>query len=163
MNYVFLIILSAVTTKLIMEIIIKFLSQQDNTGEQTTAVIPFLVMCVVGVLVMTQLPQIASSLGGGVSLSTGGLVNKALKATAGATFAAIKWGLQSNQPKKPPRTPEQIQAARAARVEAMYRAGRAVGTAGRASTRAAIATGQAAARAGRAVVNKIRSNNIKRG
>lgn len=73
LNYVFLVVLTAAAIKLILTIIDAYLgvaaagAALDPTIDQA---LPCLVLCIIGALVMMQLPSIASALGGGVAIST---------------------------------------------------------------------------------------------
>lgn len=93
LNYVFLVVLSAGVIKLILTIIDVYLgaaaaiTASDPTVEQA---LPAVVLCIIGALVMMQIPSIASALGGGVAISTLGAV--------GWTYGRAKGGLIGMRP-----------------------------------------------------------------
>lgn len=86
LNFVFLVMLTAATIKLILTILQMYLS--DASGKLIDPAIdlalPAIVICVVGFLVLVQAPSIASALGGGVAISTLGVVGWALNKLKGA-------------------------------------------------------------------------------
>ena len=92
LNYVFLVILTAGTVKLIMTIIAQYLNVasgaviSDPTIDQA---LPAVVLCVISALVMMQLPSIASALGGGVAISTLGAAGWTY-GKAASTMAAMR-------------------------------------------------------------------------
>jgi type IV secretion system protein VirB6 len=76
-NYVFLVMLTAATIKLLFTIVSMYLDAVFGTYASTggadpnyTEIFPMLALCGIGVLVLVQMPSIASALGGGVALST---------------------------------------------------------------------------------------------
>lgn len=93
LNYLFLIVLSAAAIKLILTIIDAYLGATAATTQANPTVqnaIPAIVLCVIGALVMMQIPSIASALGGGVAISTLGAV--------GYSYAKAKGGLVAMRP-----------------------------------------------------------------
>lgn len=88
LNYVFLAMLTSAAIKLIMTIVQKYM--MDATGAGVVAdpsisqALPALALCIIGALVMMQLPSMASALGGGVAIGTLGAVGWAYgKGTSG--------------------------------------------------------------------------------
>lgn len=93
LNYVFLVILTAGAIKLMMTIIVKYLDVAASGAMASPSLekaLPAIVMCLISALVMMQLPSIASSLGGGVAISTLG--------AAGWTFGAAKSAMSAMRP-----------------------------------------------------------------
>ena len=91
LNYVFLVMLTAAAIKLVMTIIQTYLTDVTTGGvladPAISQALPAIVLSVVGLLVMMQLPSIASALGGGVAIGTLGAVGNAVgraRNTAGA-------------------------------------------------------------------------------
>lgn len=89
LNYVFLVMLSAATIKLIMAILQHYLSDAGSTVLADPALdqaLPAIVFSIIGALALMQMPAMASALGGGVALGTLGAVAWAYgKAKGGAT------------------------------------------------------------------------------
>jgi type IV secretion system protein VirB6 len=78
LNYVALVILSAAAIKLILAILQKYLVDASGSGlladPSPSQALPAIGMCLIGALVMMQLPSIAAALGGGTAISTLGAV-----------------------------------------------------------------------------------------
>ena len=89
LNYVFLVMLSAATIKLIMAILQHYLSDASGAVLADPALdqaLPAIVFSIIGALALMQMPAMASALGGGVALGTLGAVAWAYgKAKGGAT------------------------------------------------------------------------------
>jgi len=87
LNYVFLVMLTAATIKLIFTIIQTYLNTADAGGvgadPSINQALPAIGFSVIGSLVMQQLPALASVLGGGVAIGTLGAVNWAFGKTKG--------------------------------------------------------------------------------
>lgn len=93
LNYVFLVILTAAAIKLILSIIAIYLgvATPGVAADPTIDLaLPCIVLCVIAGLIMMQLPSIASSLGGGVAIST--------LSAAGWTYGKAKGGLVGMRP-----------------------------------------------------------------
>lgn len=75
-NYVFLVMLSAGSIKLIMSILFVYLGDASGVAADPSLdqAVPALVISIIATLVMIQLPGMASALGGGVALGTMGAV-----------------------------------------------------------------------------------------
>lgn len=88
LNYVFLVMLTAAAIKLIMRILDTYLGDVAAAGAladpSISQALPCIVLCIIGMLVMMQLPSVASALGGGVAVSTLGAVGWAYGKTKGA-------------------------------------------------------------------------------
>ena len=92
LNYVFLVMLTAATIKLLFTIISMYLdsvfgsyASAGGADPNYTEIFPMLALCGIGVLALMQMPSIASALGGGVALSTLGAARWTYsKATGGA-------------------------------------------------------------------------------
>lgn len=92
LNYVFLVVLTAGSIKLILTIIDAYLGAAAATAAADPTIdqaLPAIVLCVIGALVMMQLPSIASALGGGTAISTLGAVGYAY-GRAGAGMSAMR-------------------------------------------------------------------------
>ena len=91
LNFVFTVMLSAAGIKLIMTIIQMYLTDVDGlmVDPAINQSIPVIVLCVIGGLVLMQVPSMASALGGGVAISTMGAVGWAYGRTTG-TLSAIR-------------------------------------------------------------------------
>ena len=96
LNYVILVVLAASAIKLILTILQKYLDANPASGAadpSIPAALPAIAICVIAALVMTQLPSIASALGGGASISSLGVVGwaygKAIN-KAGGTLAGMR-------------------------------------------------------------------------
>jgi type IV secretion system protein VirB6 len=92
LNYVFLVILTAAALKMIMTIIMHYLNVAGSTIMSDPTIdqaLPAIVLCAIAALVMMQLPSIASSLGGGVAISTLGAVGWTYGKAKG-TFGAMR-------------------------------------------------------------------------
>ncbi len=79
LNYVFLVMLTAAVIKLILSISQAYLNQVDAAGVMAdpsiTQAMPAVALSLISLLVLMQLPSIASALGGGVAISTLGAVH----------------------------------------------------------------------------------------
>jgi type IV secretion system protein VirB6 len=91
LNYVFLVVLSAGAIKLIMSVLAHYLTDVTAVGAMTIAsvnqAIPAMAIALVAILVLMQLPSIASALGGGVAISTLGALSYAHRKATGAISA----------------------------------------------------------------------------
>ena len=92
LNYVFLVVLTAAASKLILAIIGTYMGapgvRAAMSDPSTILAIPAIAFSIIGFLVMMQLPSKASALGGGVAISTLGAVGAAWSRTkSGAGFA----------------------------------------------------------------------------
>ena len=90
LNYVFLVMLSAATIKLIMVILEKYLTDASGTVLADPALdqaLPAIVFSIIGALALVQMPAMASALGGGVALGTLGAVGWAYGKTKGGMAA----------------------------------------------------------------------------
>lgn len=96
LNYVFLALLTAAATKLILGILETYLtnaSPGSNADPTLNQAIPALGFALVGFLVLLQMPSIASALGGGVAISTLGAASwtyKKLTGGVGSSLSAIR-------------------------------------------------------------------------
>jgi len=77
-NYVFLVVLTAAAIKLIMSIIENYVGAPDVVAAlvapSINQALPAIVFCFIGILVLLQLPAMASALGGGAAMGTLGAV-----------------------------------------------------------------------------------------
>lgn len=93
LNYVFTVMLTAGAVKLIITIIKSYLSGPDMSGvmanPSVNQALPAIVFSIIGVLVMMQLPSVASALGGGVAMSTLGAVGWAYNKMKGAASSTV--------------------------------------------------------------------------
>jgi type IV secretion system protein VirB6 len=88
LNYVFLVVLTAGAIKLILTILEAYLTVAGTPVDPTIdQALPAIVLCVIAALVMTQLPSIASALGGGAAVSTLGAVGWAYGKAKGGVVA----------------------------------------------------------------------------
>jgi len=90
LNYVFLVMLSAATIKLILAVLQHYLFATVANAQADPALnqaIPALVYSIVATLVLIQLPSIASALGGGVAIGTLGAVGWAYGRAKGGAVA----------------------------------------------------------------------------
>jgi type IV secretion system protein VirB6 len=91
LNYVFLVMLSSATMKLILAILQHYLTDASGAvlaDPSLNQAIPAVVFSLIGFLTLMQMPSIASALGGGVAIGTLGAVGWAYaKARGGATSA----------------------------------------------------------------------------
>ena len=90
LTYVFLVILTAASIKLMLAILLKYLVAFSSSGILANPAIsqafPAIILSVISFLVMMQLPSIASALGGGTAIGTLGAVGWTYgKATGGAS------------------------------------------------------------------------------
>lgn len=88
LNYVFMVMLTAGAVKLIMTIIQTYLTAPGVVAALSdpsiNQALPAIVFSIIGVLVMMQLPSVASALGGGVAIGTLGAVGWAYAKAKGA-------------------------------------------------------------------------------
>ncbi|WP_334190491.1 type IV secretion system protein [Noviherbaspirillum sp.] len=88
LNYVFTVMLTAAAIKLILSILATYLADATAAGVLARPFInqalPCLVLSIIGILVMMQIPSIASSLSGGVAIGTLGAVAYAYQKAKGA-------------------------------------------------------------------------------
>lgn len=91
LNYVFLVLLTAAAIKLVMTIIQTYLGAPAVIAAladpSINQALPAIVFGIIGVLVMMQLPSMASALGGGVAIGTLGAVGWAYGKTKGGVTA----------------------------------------------------------------------------
>lgn len=90
LNYVFLVMLSAATIKLIMVILEKYLTDASGVVLADPALdqaLPAIVFSIISALALVQMPAMASALGGGVALGTLGAVGWAYGKTKGGMAA----------------------------------------------------------------------------
>ncbi len=91
LNYVFLVMLTAASLKMMIAIVQKYLGAVTDAGVLTDPAIsqafPAIILCVMGTLVMMQLPSIASALGGGTAIGTLGAVDWAYGKAKGGVSA----------------------------------------------------------------------------
>lgn len=91
LNYVFLVMLTAGAVKLIMTIIQTYLSAPGViaalSDPSINQALPAIVFSIIAMLVMTQLPSVASALGGGAAIGTLGAVAWAYGKTKGGVSA----------------------------------------------------------------------------
>lgn len=90
LNYVFLVMLSAATIKLIMTILEKYLTDAAGSvlaDPSLNQALPAIVFSIIGALALVQMPAMASALGGGVALGTLGAVSWAYGKTRGGMAA----------------------------------------------------------------------------
>lgn len=88
LNYVFLVMLTSSSIKLIMSVLQHYLTDANGFAVDPSVdqAVPAIVFSVIGTLVLTQMPAVASALGGGVSISTLGAVGWAYgKAKSGVS------------------------------------------------------------------------------
>lgn len=87
-NFVLLVVLTAAATKMLFGIVEAYMTAINNmngsgSDANYTQIFPLVFLSIVSILVLLQLPSIASGLGGGVSVSTLGFVNAALNKLSG--------------------------------------------------------------------------------
>ncbi|HPH05743.1 MAG TPA: type IV secretion system protein [Methylotenera sp.] len=87
-NFMLLIVLSAASMQMFFSIIQAYLNavtglNGSGSDPQYAQIFPMIFLCSVAILVLLQLPSIASSLAGGVAISTLGFVNAALNKLSG--------------------------------------------------------------------------------
>jgi len=89
LNYVFLVILSAASIKLIMAILQAYLTDASGAlaDPALDQALPAIVFSIIGALVMVQMPSKASALGGGVAIATLGAVGWAYGRSKGGMVA----------------------------------------------------------------------------
>jgi len=94
LNYVFLVILTAASIKLMLAILQKYLVAFSDSGvlsdPSISQAFPAIILSVISFLVMMQLPSIASALGGGTAIGTLGAV--------GWTYGKTKGGMTAMRP-----------------------------------------------------------------
>lgn len=91
LNYVVLVVLTAGAIKMILTIIETSIGSASAIASNPTIdqALPCIVLCLIGALVMMQLPSISSALGGGAAISTLGAAGWAYGKTTG-TMAAMR-------------------------------------------------------------------------
>lgn len=92
LNYVFLVMLSAATIKLILAVLESYLTDASGAvlaDPQIAQALPAIVFSIIGALALVQMPSMASALGGGVAIGTLGAVGWAYGKTRG-TMAAMR-------------------------------------------------------------------------
>jgi type IV secretion system protein VirB6 len=147
-NYIFLVTLTAGAMSLVLFIIMGYLTTTGATLEATPVLskaFPAIIFSIIGLLVMIQVPSIASALGGGVAISTLGAAAAAAGAATRATRAAAggAWNLASGKTFHDAKR-------RLAMARSQYKAvGRGAAAVGRGAVAAGAAAGRGAAAAGR--------------
>lgn len=100
LNYVFLVMLTAAAIKMMLAILQKYLVTVTASGLLADPAIPqafpAIILCVMSVLVMMQLPSIASALGGGTAIGTLGSVAWAYGKAKGGVSAMRPTHLRRN-------------------------------------------------------------------
>lgn len=91
LNYIFLTMLTSATISLTMGIIDKYITSMSAADLLTVDVFCLCGLCGMTVLILMQMPSIASTLGGGVAISTLGSFGKG--AAMGGKAAQKTWGL----------------------------------------------------------------------
>lgn len=96
LNYVFLVLLTASGVKLVMTIISSYMTAALLAASDPSIVqaMPALIFSLIGMLVLMQLPAIASALGGGVAIGTLGAASHAWARTKGGISAMRPTSLQ---------------------------------------------------------------------
>ena len=89
LNYVFLVMLVAGVLKLVLSLISAYMLGQNLTDISEQQAIPAIVFSIVAVLVMMQLPSVASALAGGVSIGTLGAVGWSYRKARGGLGASL--------------------------------------------------------------------------
>lgn len=90
LNYVFMVMLSAATIKLIMSILQHYLTDASSAALADPSLdqaLPAIVFSIIGALALVQMPAMASALGGGVALGTLGAVGWAYGKTKSGVSA----------------------------------------------------------------------------
>jgi type IV secretion system protein VirB6 len=94
LNYVFVVMLTACAVKLIMTIIQTYMMSSAVTNGLTdpsiAAAIPAILYSIIGVLVLLQVPSMASSLGGGAAISTLGAVGAVMGGAAASAAVGAR-------------------------------------------------------------------------
>lgn len=89
LHYVFLVMLTSASIKMILTIITAYIAKASTATALSDPGIgqamPSIVLCFIGILVMMQMPSIASALGGGIAISTMGAVGWAYAMSRGLT------------------------------------------------------------------------------
>lgn len=91
LNYVFVVVLTSAVVKLILSLIVAYMPNAQAVAGATgsiSAAIPPIALAGIGALVMMQLSSVASSLGGGVAISTLGAGNAVWSKAKGAAGGA---------------------------------------------------------------------------
>jgi type IV secretion system protein VirB6 len=92
LNYVFLVMLTAAAVKLMMSIMAKYLAAATDAGvlaePNANQAFPAIALSIISFLVLTQIPSIASALGGGVAVGTMGAVRWGFSKIPGGVNAA---------------------------------------------------------------------------
>ncbi len=96
LNFVFLVMLAAATIKLLFAIISMYLdavfgayAAAGGSDPNYSEIFPMLALSAIGVLALVQMPSIASSLGGGVAVSTLGAVRWSYAKASGGVSGAL--------------------------------------------------------------------------
>ena len=90
LNYVFLVMLTAAASKLILTILQKYLVAVAAHQLGFDAAIPIIVFSIIGFLVLAQMPHMASSLGGGVAVGTFGVAEWIGRKVRGGASGAVR-------------------------------------------------------------------------
>lgn len=90
LNYVFLVMLTAAASKLILTILQKYLVAVAAHQLGFDAAIPIIVFSIIGFLVLVQMPHMASSLGGGVAIGTFGVAEWLAHKVRGGASGTVK-------------------------------------------------------------------------
>lgn len=93
LNYVFLVILSASVIKLMFDVLGEYLTPlapMTAAAPQLAQIVPAIAILFISLLVLIQVPGIASALGGGVAVGTLGAVRWAYNKTTGAGASAAR-------------------------------------------------------------------------
>ena len=91
LNYVFLVMLTASSIKLILTILQKYLGDASGlvADPSVSQALPAIAICVIGALVMMQLSSIAAALGGGAAISTLGASGWAYDKATGKALGIV--------------------------------------------------------------------------
>ncbi|MCC7684724.1 type IV secretion system protein [Janthinobacterium sp. FW305-128] len=96
LNYFFLVVLTAALIKLMMTVLLTYLVAIESSGvladPKINQALPAVAISVIAALLMTQLPSIASSLGGGVAISTLGAAGWAFNKLKGSVSGTLSAG-----------------------------------------------------------------------
>lgn len=92
-TFILLVVLTAASIRMLFGIVRTYMIAIENingsgSDTQYAQIFPLVFLCLVSVLVLLQLPSIASGLAGGVSISTMGFVNAAMNKTLGGLKSA---------------------------------------------------------------------------
>lgn len=103
LNYVFLVMLTAATIKLLFTVISLYLDSvfgayaaAGGADPSYSEIFPMIALCAIGVLALVQMPSIASALGGGVAVSSLGAVRWTYGKAAGGVSGALSAARPTN-------------------------------------------------------------------